>query len=81
MLKIRLEDTDKLYDILVELGVIAYLQGLVQYDAPGEDKSEDAFAFARKSAESYLLEWQMETVLKFKQLLEREDFTVPESKE
>lgn len=76
MLKIKLKDIDALYDILTELGVITYLQGLVQYEEPAKGDREDVLDFARKSAEGYLLEWQLETVLEFKELLYREDFTI-----
>lgn len=68
MFKICLEDVDELHAISLELGILTYLQGLVQYD--GEiGICEPDLAFTQKSVDGYLWDKQLETVLKLRQLL------------
>lgn len=77
MLKIKMEDADALYGLFVQLGAITYLQSLMQLDII-RGTCDEELCFAQRTAEHYLLDWQSEIVIKLKNLLEREDFTVYE---
>lgn len=74
MFWIDLDDIDELYNISLELGIITYLQGLVQIDKECNHMYEPSIDFASSCCEKYLLDEQLELVLKFRQTIEREDF-------
>lgn len=74
MLRVKLEDADALGQILVQLGVVTYLQGLLLYDKDGKSVLSEDLSFAHGDARNYLWDWQCETVLELKKLIEKEDF-------
>lgn len=76
MFYIQLADVDELFSISLELGILAYLQELVQYDKVG-DICEWELTFAQKEVESYLLDKQLQMVVKLRELLTKERFVEP----
>ena len=72
MIKINLDDVDRLHSICNDLNILVYLQGLVQYDC--DSVCNSSFEISTRSVTSYILDRQQEAVLKLKHLLEKDDF-------
>lgn len=70
-MKIELNDLDTLFAISSELGVIIYLQFLLDCDNICPLIHDDSLSFARKYTLSYLQEKQYASVLQFRDLLEQ----------
>lgn len=70
----RVEYFDKLYEILLDLELYTYLQGLVEFDSEGESVFGHEFTAVTRNARSYLFEKQLETVKNLDKLLQSEDF-------
>jgi len=78
MLKIKISDIDKLFELSATLGVVTYLQHLVKYDADSRIICNEQLAFTYDYANSFLFDIQHETVIALRKLIEREDFTIIE---
>ena len=65
---------DKLYEILLDLELCTYLQGLVEFDSDVESVFENEFNAVTKNAQSYLFEKQLEAVKNLDRLLRSENF-------
>ena len=75
MLEIHLEDVDTQSAFSLEFGVLTYLQGLVDEDANSHVLNHPELAFARECAATYLWDRQRETAVRFRQMVQSEDFT------
>jgi len=62
MLKIRIDDVDRIFALINDIGVLTYLQGLVQNDVEEQDMIDKKLGFVYKEASSYLLENQLEKI-------------------
>lgn len=74
MLRVKLKDIDVLGEILAQLEVVTYLQDLLLYDKDGKSALAEDFSFVHRDAQNYLWDWQLDTVLQYKRLIEKEDF-------
>lgn len=63
--------------ISTELGILTYLQSLLKYDNTGNVICDAALNCYREECDFYLWEKQFETVKKFKALLQKSDFAIP----
>ncbi len=70
---VKLDDIDKIGEIAIELEMLTYLQGLILTDADEEPFCKD-LASARKDAESFLWDRQLDAILDLKKLLLKDDF-------
>ncbi len=74
-MSIQIEYFDKLYEILLDLELYIYLQGLVEFDLDGDSAVFDhGFTPVNRNAHSYLFERQLETVKRLDKLLKVENF-------
>lgn len=62
MLKIRIDAVDRIFALINDIGVLTYLQGLVQNDVEEQDMIDKKLGFVYKEASSYLLENQLEKI-------------------
>ena len=69
MLKIKLDDVDELYNVLLKLGIITSLQQFMLYEAHID--KDDPLQFSMSSIPYYLIEQQVEIIEYFKELLDR----------
>ena len=65
--------TTELENYILELGCIAYLQSVIQHDNHTLDKD---MTIMYEEAKGYLIEKEVETVVKLKKLFYSKDFTV-----
>ena len=74
MIKVKLEDIDKMEDLIDDLNVLTYLRGLVLSDGDGETDISREERDLRVSSAYYLLDLQEETVSSIRELFRKEDF-------
>lgn len=74
MIKVKLEDIDKMEDLIDDLNVLTYLRGLVLSDGDGETDTSREERDLRVSSAYYLLDLQEETVSSIRELFRKEDF-------
>ncbi len=72
MIKIEWDYLNELYDICNDLNILVYFQGLVQYDL--DCGCDSRFEINTQNAQAYIFDRQLESVLRFKHLLEKDDF-------
>ena len=68
------EIIDELYTILLDLEVLVYLQGLVEFDSDGDCVFEHEFRAVTRNAQSFLFEEQLKTVQKLDRLIHSDGF-------
>lgn len=73
MKKINPQKMTELENYILELSCIAYLQSVIQYDNYALD---DDLTEMYNEAKSFLVEKEVETVVKLKELFYSKDFTV-----
>ena len=73
MKKINPKKMSELENYILELGCIAYLQSVIQYD---NHTLDDDLINMYEEAKSYLVEKEVETVVKLSKLFYSKDFTV-----
>ena len=69
MTKIKQDDYDNLCKVMIDLVIITYLQGLVQWYGKSDHDFNGTLEFALKSLPTFLWELQYENVKKLSELL------------
>ena len=75
MLEITLSDLDLLHTHVSDLYALSYLQNLLMYDKTNNVICDENLNCFRESSDLYILDKQSETLLKLKNLLEKDNFT------
>ena len=70
MQKIKISDIDELYSILLDLCAITYLQNVI-IDLGENSSIFSGVEFSAGSIQYYLLDGQIETVLKFREFFDK----------
>ena len=74
MLIIKVGKVDELFDISLKLGVTTYLLGLIT-ERVEVTEYDTSLKFGKDYAIEFLLQNQLETVSRFRRLIESRDFT------
>ncbi len=77
-MKIKLSDVDLLYKLMLDMGMLTYLQQLMVLDEQTEMFGENEFEFVRVYTRNNLIDMQTETITKLKKLLDKSDFVISE---
>lgn len=73
---VTLENIDKLYELMLDLELYVYLQGLVEFDSDGGCVFEHEFRSVVRNAQAFLFEKQLETVQKLDRLIHSKGFLI-----
>lgn len=71
---VGLENIDKLYEIVLDLQLYVYLQGLVEFDSDGSCVFKHDFKSVVRNAQAFLFEKQLEAVQKLDRLVHSDGF-------
>ena len=74
MVKLTIADFDDMYSLVLDLGIITYLQQLVELDSGGSSAIfQEGNENARECAFSYLLDLQFETLMELKKQFDKDE--------
>lgn len=73
MFKFTINDFDEMHSLVLDLGILIYLQQLVEFDLSGSPIiNEHGNDEARDTAYSYLLDCQFQKIVELKKLFDKE---------
>lgn len=79
MLKIHISKIDELLDLCAQLGLVTYLQWLFYQDEASGASDNDDLHFAHEYAKVFLFDAQYEAVIRLRELITGDDFTISDN--